>query len=538
MIKKYFKYILVCAMSACSDFLIEEPRTFLSPSVAYTTDEGFNSGAVGLYDALSVPYFGSNNFGRIVGLWQAGTDIHQSSNEDGYGIKPIDELAITAESIQISTMWDHYYRIVTNAQTLLTYAEEHDWGDERLGRQVEGEAYFFWAWGHFYLTQFWGDIPVVDRLQREIKLDWERTPQDKVMELVIDYLIKAIDNLEYTVYNNQQGRITKGTALHLLAYAYLCNQDWENAEKYARELIESGHHSLMTNRFGSSADNPEGNPFWDLFQKDNQNPDAGNRESLLVVQNEPVEVFPEAASFDEPGFYSTTVRFFYANYYGGSRVEENDENLLKYGGRGKGYLLSTRYWVDNIFQDEDDQRGQFPNVQKRFERSGGTVAFDWDAPGADKNNLMFRPYPRKWDWDGSSRNGSFGTDATTRDIYVFRLAETYLILAEALHMQGRNSEIDGAAYYINQVRQRAGAAPIGAGEVTIDFILDERARELYGEIPRRIDLVRTDKLVERANLYNPNVNGKADPRHNLLPIPQDIIDLNIHKEFPQNEPAW
>lgn len=525
-------------MSACSDFLQEEPRTFLSPSVAYTTDEGFDAGAIGLYDLLSTPYFGNNNFGRIMGLWQAGTDIHQSSNEDGYGVKPIDELTITSESVQLKHMWDHYYRIVNNAQTLISYSENHNWTNAALKSQVEGEAHFFRAWGHFYLTRFWGDIPVVDKLNVEIKLDWERTSSNEVMDFVIADLKKAVESLDYAVFNNQQGRITKGTALHLLAYAYLCNKDWVNAEKYARELVESGRHALMTSRFGSSAENPEGNAFWDLFQKDNQNPDAGNREGLLVVQNEPVEVFPEVAGGDTKEFYGLYVRFFYPGYYGGSRVEENDENMLKYGGRGKGYILTTRYWVDGLFQDANDIRGKYPNVQKRFEKTSGTMVFDWDAPGANKDNLLFRPYARKWDWDGSSRNGSFGTDATTRDMYVFRLAETYLILAEALHMQDNNSETNGAAHYINQVRQRAGAAPVAANQVNIDFILDERARELFGEIPRRIDLVRTGKYAERVNLYNPNINGKAEARHELLPIPQEIIDLNIHSEFPQNEPAW
>ena len=71
----------------------------------------------------------------------------------------------------------------------------------------------------------------------------------------------------------------------------------------------------------------------------------------------------------------------------------------------------------------------------------------------------------------------------------------------------------------------------------IDFILDERARELYGEIPRRIDLTRTGKYVERVNKYNTGVNGGVTERYNLLPIPQEIIDLNIDKVMENNE-GW
>ena len=171
----------------------------------------------------------------------------------------------------------------------------------------------------------------------------------------------------------------------------------------------------------------------------------------------------------------------------------------------------------------------------------GTLLMDWDtATDQEKEDAgrLLRPYPRKWDWDGDSRVGGFnGRDATTRDFYLYRLAETYLIVAEALYRQGNSSTVDGAAYYINEVRKRAGAAPISDSEVDIDFILDERARELYGEIPRRIDLTRTGKYVERVNKYNTGVNGGVTERYNLLPIPQEIIDLNIDKVMENNE-GW
>lgn len=74
---------------------------------------------------------------------------------------------------------------------------------------------------------------------------------------------------------------------------------------------------------------------------------------------------------------------------------------------------------------------------------------------------------------------------------------------------------------------------ITAKDATIDFLLDERIRELVGEELRRFTLVRTGKLVERVKKYNPHSNT-MDEHHTLWPIPQTIIDSNTGAEFPQN----
>lgn len=539
-------YILVFIgsfiLSSCTDFLKEEPHTFLSPESIYSTEDGLDKATVGLYDRLSEPFWGNSNFGAFSGVWFGSTDIYEASSDGAYGFKNLNNLTYSSSTSEVKRVWDWYYKILVNAQMILSKSEALSWQDHELEKRVKGEAYFFRAFGHFYLTQLFGDIPVIDKVYNEVKLDWERTNKDKVMELVISDLLKAEDLLSYEEWKDQDGRITKGTVQHLLSYAYLCNKQWDKAEKVAKSLIGSGKYELMRSRFGKDANDPTKNVFWDLFQNGNHNRSAGNKEGLLVIQNEDTKSFPEIVTGDRNEFYALFVRFFYSEYYGSTRVgAESDDICLKYGGRGKGYILATRYWLDSLF-DPNDVRGKEPCVQKKFYKEAtGDLIIDWDnATDQQKQdaNRFFRPYPRKWDWDGDSRVGSFnGRDATTRDFYMYRLAETYLILAEALHMQGKDSATDGAAYYINQVRERAGASSITADQVSIDFILDERARELYGEIPRRIDLTRTNKFVERANLYNEGVEGKATEKFNLLPIPQEIIDLNMDKKM-DNNPGW
>ena len=156
--------------------------------------------------------------------------------------------------------------------------------------------------------------------------------------------------------------------------------------------------------------------------------------------------------------------------------------------------------------------------------------------------MRLRPWPNKW-WKESDPSDSTKynsdevgyTGGTIRDHYILRLAETYLILAEAQLMQ---SKTDEAAIAINKVRERSGATPIVGGDVTIDFILDEKARELWGEqYSRKVDLFRTGKYIERVKLYNDEAGSNVLPKHTLLPIPQSEIDLNRGAELKQNE-GW
>src|SRR5437870_958912 len=129
--------------------------------------------------------------------------------------------------------------------------------------------------------------------------------------------------------------------------------------------------------------------------------------------------------------------------------------------------------------------------------------------------------------------------ANGRPFKRFRPTETYLIAAEALMRDGRPAE---GLPYINAVRRRA-AIPgheaemeLTVGQLTLDEVLNERARELAGETMRWFDLVRTHTLLSRVKTYNwQDATGKTSiqPYHVLRPIPQTQIDRTT-TPFPQN----
>jgi hypothetical protein len=129
-----------------------------------------------------------------------------------------------------------------------------------------------------------------------------------------------------------------------------------------------------------------------------------------------------------------------------------------------------------------------------------------------------------------------------RPIIVYRLADTYLVAAEAAFMDGRPAD---AVPYINAIRRRAAypsgdpqAMEIQASDLTLDFILDERSRELCGELVRWLDLVRTGQLLRRVRLHNTDAQANIQDKHILRPIPQTQIDATTTGPvYPQN-PLW
>ena len=158
----------------------------------------------------------------------------------------------------------------------------------------------------------------------------------------------------------------------------------------------------------------------------------------------------------------------------------------------------------------------------------------YNADGTVKDN---RHYPALTKFMDPTRP-TVQEQVSGRDAYVIRLAEMYLIAAEAELKLGH---ADQAASYLNVVRERA-ALPghesemdVSPGDVTLDFILDERAREFAGEQMRWFDLKRTGKLVERVQAHNPEAAPYIQAFHTLRPIPQRELDAVSNKdEFKQN----
>lgn len=165
------------------------------------------------------------------------------------------------------------------------------------------------------------------------------------------------------------------------------------------------------------------------------------------------------------------------------------------------------------------------------------------APPSLWSNTIFPALKKYMD---PSRGSNFN-DPSTRPCVLYRFSEVYLVAAEAYFKAGDNVN---AAAMLNVIRQRAAfrktntsgqnaaaaaAMTIQPSDVTIDFILDERSRELFGEWQRWHDLVRTKSLVRRIKEWNPEAGPYIQDFHALRPIPQSQIDrVTEGPAFPQN----
>ena len=171
-----------------------------------------------------------------------------------------------------------------------------------------------------------------------------------------------------------------------------------------------------------------------------------------------------------------------------------------------------------------------PDKRAMFHTDGQSLMFSSSLD--DKKNGYFAT---KWsnlkdDGTQASNTASYGVDT---DFPMFRLADVYLMLAESVVRGGTGATTDEALGYVNLVRQRAygdNSGDITAKEMTVDFFLDERARELYWECVRRTDLIRFGKFTSDAYVWQwkgNSIDGRGvDSKYNLYPIPSTEISAN------------
>ncbi|HCO66285.1 MAG TPA: RagB/SusD family nutrient uptake outer membrane protein [Dysgonomonas sp.] len=424
------------------------------------------------------------------------------------------------------------YRCINSANLIISRAEKPgvNWmggspeKDEANKNEIIAHAKLIRGWAYRHLIMTFGDVPKsVDEITGEnYRDDWERNSVEEIQAQMEEDFLYA----EQWLPDNSKDvtRLSKVIAQHYLAELYLWQGRNAEAEAKAKAVVDNPNYRLITERYGVKKNQP-GCPFMDQFYDGNILPSQGNTEALWVFPNSEVD--------NLLGRYSNSMRRTWVSAYNNLNVAYSPE----YGGRGIGRAAITA-WVFSIYEDEDDRFSEHAIRKSYVTRDGKTVVCDMDKSKMTTNNHKWAS-TRKWDWtfDDPSR---YGESYSFADQTYLRLADTYLLLAEALHQQGKNSETDGAAFYINEIRKRSNATPITAGDVTIDFILDERARELVTEENRRETLVRTGKLIERTRKYNHIASGERNggagiqDYNVLLPFPQIVIEANTGRVMEQN----
>lgn len=537
--KIYFYLALLFVASSCGDFLEEENLSNTTAETFYLTADGYNSLVNANYAQLREIY-GDDAF-----MFCSGTDLYaEGRTPEPDGLAKYTQLG--ANSMGVDLIYNTAYKAIQLANTAIHYGALTDATDD-LQNQL-GEVRYLRANAYFLLVQSYGGVSLVTEFIDGPVQEYSRNSAEEIYNFIISELLAAEDLVADGMFN---GRVNKRAVQHLLAKVYLTRgyesygsaSDFSSAASYADAAIAGQSLTI---------------PFEQLWSPDNQM----NEEVLFSVQ------YSAASVSSDPSVLGNKQSTFFGPYQGGSEIAGNAP-YRTYN------LCPTQFAIDLFAEDDERYRATFMvesynryydyydvddlsslDVFHYYAPQWASSEADLAAYAAEHPEATIHPYgdyvpskgfssdyqtipTKKFDAPTAPYGGDVDSKPSTRDIVLSRVGESYLLAAEAYLQAGDNGT---AANRINEVRSRAGVADITAGDVNIDFILDERGRELFGEYHRWFDLKRTGKLVERASAHHylveaSNFNGANGELKILRPIPQQALDLNRNKDFEQN-PAY
>jgi hypothetical protein len=550
-IKNIFLFFALTVFhSSCMDneFLKENPLDFYSTGNSFVTFQNYQGALFDIYAQLRTFKFNPNENGYA---HMYGTDIMINARRTAENLR-WGNYSVTLNPTGAIPLyhWNGMYKVITSANSIIDRLVDNSvlTADEK--KLVDAEARFFRALGYRNLVYIFGGVPLLLNEVTSPKTDFERATREEVIAQIEADLIIASQNLP-AINMVADGRLSNLAALHLLSEIYIVQEKWDLAVGAASAVIDDPNTALMTSRFGSLANQP-GDVFYDLFRVGNQNRSSGNREAIWVAQFELDILGGGLNSTNIAGNVFERVHapaVFTITDPDGRPGSIGSRSTLNTGGRGVSFMRPTQYMENLIWQS--DFENDIRNSKFNYVRD-----FIYDNPASNYYDSSLVKYPGRnylaesWRWypyitkvttpgqhpaniiaNTETLLLTNGAGSTYTDQYYMRLSETYLLRAEAYLGKG---ELANAAADINLVRVRANASPVSPANVTIDYILDERARELSFEEDRRLTLTRLNRLVPRVRQFNDLNNTNILDHHALWPIPAREIEANINGNLQQN----
>jgi len=536
---------LLLTGQSCKKVLDEVPISQVG-SQYLDTPAGFEAAARASYQTLR------DFYGREIGmnLTVFGTDTYTMGADGSYKYMNQYLSQFDGRVDQIRDLWNNFYIGINTANLVIDASEKIQGIDPAIKTRRVAEMKFLRAHHYFVMVQTWGPIALVTKGNIAPIKDFTRASVKDVYAAITADLEAALPALPKAASGIDYGRAHQGACEHLLARVYLTKatseaaaaDDYAKSATYAQNVIKNYGYALLSD-------------FAKVFE---QGGGEINSEVIFATQ------YTSDPLTNGPG---NQTHLYYGMEYdtqaGMLRDTQNGRPFKRY--RPTTYMLETVFAQKDRVNDSrykktfkdtwlSNRPGTFTNVFDDSKTSvtfaaGDTTIFipGFEVSKADRarrkyqvlvpSNYRLNLFPTLQKFldplrpDRTYEQGS-------RDFLMFRLAETYLILAEAQLKLGKVAEATEA---VNVVRRRAAwpgravANEITAAQTTIDFILDERDRELAGEMFRWFDLKRLGKLIERVKANNPDAQAITD-KFLLRPIPQDQIDRTTDgvTKFPQN----
>ncbi len=551
---KLFGYIcvatlLIYSLSACLgdlDTLPLDDNQLVGEDV-YDTPEGYIGVLAKCYASLILSGQGggnSNDLGAmdegygaytraLFYLQEATTDEIIFNAGSGYGTRSLIYMNWNPSTQIINYSYYRLYMAIGYCNEFLRECTEGKMKDrgvyEALASEYEyyrAEARLIRAYCYSVICDLFGSAPYIDD-----EMILGTLPEQKTRKEIYDYVVSECEKLTTLLKEpgrNEYGRVDRVSAWFLLARTYLNGEIWggvndyDKAYKYAKMIIDDSTYPLASDyRHIFLADNDNCSEIiWNLVQDgDNAQGSGGTNFLTKALMNGAMNNYFETG-VGTSGWGNGTAKAAFVNLF-----DEADQ------------LFDVNdTWGDN----KGDKRAQFFTINQPKET--------WEPDSAFKANFSYGYPIIKWRNVTKDRKELTpgGSTYSSIDYPMFRTADAYLMAAEAILRGGGGSKPE-ALRYVNEIRDRAYMygnytasystsvnGRITESELDLDFIMAERARELYTENIRRTDLIRFGKFTKGYNWDwkggdgSPNTYmGKdVDDKYNLFPIPQDEFMTN------------
>jgi starch-binding outer membrane protein, SusD/RagB family len=506
---------LFLALSACTDLELK-PLTGTTAATVYDNPANYRAVLAKLYAGMAVSgQSGPSGNPDISGIdegfsnylrqyWKAQeltTDEAVIAWNDG-SLPDYHRMTWSSGNEFVAAMYNRIFYQITLANELIRESED----GKVSGRSISGqdatnikayraEARFMRALSYYHALDMFGNVPFVTEADAPGAFLPAQTSRATLFSYVESEL-KAIENDLVAAGANEYGRADKAAAWTLLTKLYLNAQVYTgtarntDAVTYANKVIAANVYRIETS-------------YGRLFMADNNT----SKEIIFPV------------TFDGTRTKTYGGMTFLVHAAVGGTMNPND-----FGINGGWSGNRTTKNLVNLFVT-GDSRAMFYSAGQSIEINDIGTFTDGYAVTKYKNVTSAGV-------KGSDANGDF----PDTDFPMFRLADVYLMYAEAVLRGGTGGDLTTALGYVNQLRTRARAATITATGLTLDFVLAERGRELYWEGHRRTDLIRFGRFTDGTYVWpwKGNVkDGKAvETYRTLFPIP--AADLIANPNLKQN----
>lgn len=548
--------------SGCSeDFLKPNPLSFYEPTATFSTVSGLDAGMAICDRHLKLYWATDHNEMLTIGTEYIFSELMVASATDkgnmlcdvANTLTPSvvdDEHQNLGRTNSIWFLWDQTYYGIMYANTVIQFVDAVESLDEATKNAYKGRAYFHRAFRYYNLVFQFGDIPLVTKILEVPKQNYRSTKQEAILEMLRQDLEFAVQWVPDQKDMNLVGQVNKGACRMLLAKVYLALGDYAKAKAELDTLINSPEYSLVTGtQFGTFNDGGEPqtwpitrNIIWDMHRPENK---------LISANKEVIMGLPNRGSDQESFVKMLTMRILYPFAFASHIKTKDDKQAVmnlrrnhadynpKYDymrafGRGiatfrNTYFHSRSLWAVNGKMDEGDLRhnsevGNWVRMEDYRVNNKASVHFGERLTLFDDNGkLLCSDTLRRWsevphyklylddpvnDANIAGSDGLRGaTNGGNADWYLYRLAEAYLLRAEAKYYINENDPT--IKDDLNIIRERANCSELYTGTVTIGDIMNERARELYWEEWRNVELTRASLCLARSgkpdewgNTYN------------------------------------